>query len=478
MDMLETAYTLTDTSRLGCQVKLTPMMDGVELTLPSNAAKGLVRMTPEQPRPKVSGTWSSVPAVVEPMGHQKRPKMRPGFAQTGVTQPSNAMLFADPGQDWERLYHEQSAKAAFLEQQLQEVRAKQGVGVGSRSRGRSADKRQASIAATSSGGSSDEDEEDKDDLKKLKEELERTIVQLDKSRVPGFDDVVGLDDAKRVLRESVLWPALGPPGLFQGIRGRRRGVLLYGPPGCGKTMVARAAAAELCGPDGVQDDAHVAATFFHVRPSDVMSKFYGDSQKRISALEELAQEHSPAIVFLDEVDTLLGKRDGGAGVAEHHKGVTNALLTWMDGFDQGAERVFFIGATNRAEALDEAALRRFGELAEVGLPDTAQRQDLLQSLVRGATRDGHRAELTDEQLAEVAGRTEGMSGDDVARLAQQAYLEVLRELPGGVHRALSLAEVPPVTARHFDVALEHRVRASGDVYKGLQQRGKKRQAAL
>merc|ERR1719410_1136500 len=227
-------------------------------------------------------------------------------------------------------------------------------------------------------------------------------------------------------------------------------------------MVARAAAAELCsGASSSADDAAGAATFFHVRPADVMSKFYGDSQRRVLALEELAKEHSPAIVFLDEVDTLLGKRDGGQGVAEHHKGVTNALLTWMDGFDQSADRVFFIGATNRADAIDEAALRRFGDLVEVGLPDEEQRRDLLQSLLDGAIRDGHRADVSAAELADIAGRTSGMSGDDITRLVQQSFLEVLRELPGGVHRGLTLDQVPPVTAMHLETSLVHRVKSSG-----------------
>mmetsp|Transcript_14642 Transcript_14642/g.32301 ORF Transcript_14642/g.32301 Transcript_14642/m.32301 type:complete len:282 (+) Transcript_14642:1117-1962(+) len=211
--------------------------------------------------------------------------------------------------------------------------------------------------------------------------------------------------------------------------------------------------------------------FFHIRPADVMSKFYGDSQKRIAALEELAKERSPAIVFFDEVDTLLGRRDAAHGVAEHHKAVTNALLTWMDGFEQDADRVFFIGATNRADAIDEAALRRFGELVEVGLPDFEQRLALLKSLVSGATKDGHLSDLSDESLRDIAGRTEGMSGDDVSRVVQQAYMEVLRELPDGVHKDLKLEDVPPVTAAHFDHIMNTRVLSSTAMYQNLQKQG-------
>jgi len=456
-DMLETAYTLTDTSRLGCQVRLTPAMDGAEFVLPSKAAKGLVRMTAEQPRPKVTTAWSSTPAIAPSMASvsKRAPPRSAPMAQAGGPAAGIA-------QEWERLYHEQRNRSAILEQQLLELRAKSGAGGDSR-----ASKPLKASQAVTNSGVSVADGDEKDEHEQLKAELANTIVKFrGRSRWPAFGDIVGMEDAKRVLRESVLWPALGPPELFRGIRGKCRGVLLYGPPGCGKTMLAKAAAAELCGVDA--DEA--GATFFHVRPSDVMSKFYGDSQKRIAALEALTRERSPAIVFFDEVDTLLGKRDGGAGVAEHHKGVINALLTWMDGFDRGEERVFFVGATNRADAIDEAALRRFGDLVEVGLPTEEQRRDLLENLVVSAARDGHRAELAEQDFAKLARGTEGMSGDDVARLAQQAFLEVLRELPGGVHRGLALEMVPPVTMAHFESALQSRVRPARDVYRSLQRR--------
>jgi len=465
-DMLETAYTLTATSRLGCQVRLGPELDGIVLTLPDKEAKSLVRMTTDQPRPKVSASWNDVPAVFTPAA------VRRAATESQLSRPTapGGSMIGNFDQEWKGLYQEQRIRSAFLEQQLQEIRAERS-GKTSGANGAKGKSGKASQKLTEKASTGDDSDDETGDLQKLKKELESTIVRLDSKSTAGFDEVVGLADAKRVLRESVLWPALGPPALFKGIRGKCRGVMLYGPPGCGKTMVARAAASELCGADG-------AATFFHIRPADVMSKFYGDSQKRIAALEELAKERSPAIVFIDEVDTLLGKRDGGQGVAEHHKGVTNAILTWMDGFDQGADRVFFIGATNRAEAIDEAALRRFGEMVEVGLPDLEQRKDLLEGLVRGAAKDGHRSDISPEQLEEVAKLAEGMSGDDVARLAQQAYMEVLRDLLGGVHKDLTLDEVPPVTFSHFEVALRLRVRASGQVYQSLQQRGKARQAAM
>lgn len=155
---------------------------------------------------------------------------------------------------------------------------------------------------------------------------------------------------------------------------------MYGPSGCGKTMLARAAAVEL----------REHAAFFHVRAGDVLSKFYGEPQRRILALEELVRE------------------------AGHHQATTNAMLAWMDGMGTGSERVFFLGATNRPEAIDEAALRRFGDAVEVGLPCAEARSALLRRLaVVKAGADGHRAELADSDLDNLAARTEGFSLADV-----------------------------------------------------------------
>lgn len=281
-------------------------------------------------------------------------------------------------------------------------------------------------------------------LEKIKAELQGT--RLDPARMGrrvGFDDVIGLEQAKRALREAVIWPAVADEALFTGIRANTGGLLLYGPPGCGKTMLARAAAAEL----------GEKVAFFHVRPGDVMSKFYGDSQRRVAALEELVQESAPAVVFFDEVDSLLGSRDGG-GVVEHHRATTNALLAWMDGFGTGDERVFFLGATNRAEAIDEAALRRFGDAAEVETPGLEARLALLRRLVFvKAADDGHLTELSEEDLQALAERTEGFSLADLDRLVRRAFLAVLRQLPGGVQPGLQPSDVPPVTAAHFEAVM-------------------------
>jgi len=435
-DLLESTFTLTSTSRLGCQVRLTPELDGIECTLPDSAAKGSVRMTVEQPRPLVRPQFTGVPAVAP------RPLRTPAGA-------GGSEANADSARQLELLHQqlaEQQNLAARLESELRQIRAKSESA--SRSNGMSGGKpstgkNEETEAAGTSSGASEGDE----GLAKVKAELQATQVDVSSMRRrASFEDVIGLEDAKQSLREALIWPAVADPKLFAGVRGSPRGILLYGPPGCGKTMLARAAAVELQG----------RAAFFHVRPGDIMSKFYGESQRRVQAMEELVKEASPAVVFLDEVDTLLGSRDSG-GVAEHHRATTNALLAWMDGFGTGDELVFFLGATNRPEAIDEAALRRFGDAAEVGAPSEEARLALLRHLVlERAAAEGHRAAITEADLEAVANRTEGFSLADVDRLVRRAFLEVVRQLPPpGVRPGLAPADVPPAELVHFEAALDN-----------------------
>mmetsp|Transcript_88022 Transcript_88022/g.139023 ORF Transcript_88022/g.139023 Transcript_88022/m.139023 type:complete len:568 (-) Transcript_88022:172-1875(-) len=432
-DLLDSTFTLTPTSRLGCQVRLTPELDGIQCTLPTNKARGSVRMSMEQERPKVTKSWTAVPAV-QPLPGRSR-VMSPG-------PEGNSLFSAGALEDLDRLrqdLEQEKALTARLESELRQVWAKIKV------KGRGSDamervKEAAKNTNTEDGGDGD----DKDDLTKLKAELERTRVDLSKAgRRVEFQDVIGLERAKQMLQEAIIWPAIADETLFSGIRGSARGLLMYGPPGCGKTMLARAAAVEL----------GERASFFHVQPGDVMSKFYGDSQKRILALEELVKESAPAVIFFDEVDSLLSSRDG-SNMAEHHRATTTALLTWMDGFSSGSDQVFFLGATNRAEAIDEAALRRFGDAVEVTLPCKESRFALIHHLcIEKSKVNGHRCSMNEADIEAVASDTDGYSLADVDRLVRRAFLQVIREIPGGVKPGLRPSDVSPVTLSHFKTVL-------------------------
>jgi len=415
-DLLDSTFTLTPTSRLGCQVRLTTELDGMECVLPDASAKGSVRMSLDQPRPRIEKQWTGVAAVA------------PRTVTGARSSPPQETMAVHKLSEAQKKIDDQRNLAARLESELRQLRAKS-----------LNDTKDTNANAEGSAQGGD------DNLAKMKAELQHTRIDVDRLGMRAtFSDVIGLEEAKRALREAVVWPTIADPALFAGVRSGPRGLLLYGPPGCGKTMLARAAAAEMAD----------KATFFHIRPGDIMSKFYGESQRRVQALEELVTESAPAIVFFDEVDSLLGSRDS-PGVAEHHRATTNALLAWMDGFSTGDERLFFLGATNRPEAIDEAALRRFGRAAEVGTPSKEARLALIHHLVvEKAAVHGHRTDLSEADLGTVAIRTDGNSLADVDRLVRDAFLEVLRHLPEpGVRPGLRPEEVPPLTMKHFDVVL-------------------------
>lgn len=193
------------------------------------------------------------------------------------------------------------------------------------------------------------------------------------------------------------------------------GVLLSGPPGTGKTSIARVLASE------------IDASFFAVTPADVYSKWLGDSEQQVRAVFERARNHAPAIVFFDEVDTLLGQRsEVAAGADRARDAVLNAFLGEMDGLDTQS-RILVVGATNRPDLVDAAARRpgRLGEHIELGLPDASQRLAMLQLFTREMVLEpgldvGHFVELT-----------EGATGADLRGLCavagRHAFIREVRE---------------------------------------------------
>ncbi len=221
-----------------------------------------------------------------------------------------------------------------------------------------------------------------------------------------YDDVGGLDEELRRIREMIELP-LKYPELFDRLGiGAPRGVLLYGPPGTGKTLIAEAVANES------------GASLFAVRGPEIMGQFYGQSEERLRDIFKEASENSPSIVFLDEIDSIAPSRDDTHGEVERR--VVAQLLTLMDGLgDRG--NVIVIGATNREDSIDPALRRpgRFDREIEIGVPGRKARMDILDV----HTRDMPLTEDVDVEA--LAGMTQGFVGADLAALCREAAMRCL-----------------------------------------------------
>jgi len=224
-----------------------------------------------------------------------------------------------------------------------------------------------------------------------------------------YEDIGGLDEELEQVREMIELP-MRHPELFQqlGIE-PPKGVLLHGPPGTGKTLMAKAVASEI--------DAH----FSNISGPEIMSKYYGESEEQLREVFEEAEENAPAIVFIDEIDSIAPKRGETSGDVERR--VVAQLLSLMDGLDDRGD-VIVIGATNRVDALDPALRRggRFDREIEIGVPDKEGRKEILQVHTRGMP-------LVDGiDLDQYAENTHGFVGADLASLAKEAAMNALRRI--------------------------------------------------
>ena len=224
-----------------------------------------------------------------------------------------------------------------------------------------------------------------------------------------YEDIGGLDEELEQVREMIELP-MRHPELFQqlGIE-PPKGVLLHGPPGTGKTLMAKAVASEI--------DAH----FTNISGPEIMSKYYGESEEQLREVFEEAEENAPAIVFIDEIDSIAPKRGETSGDVERR--VVAQLLSLMDGLDERGD-VIVIGATNRVDALDPALRRggRFDREIEIGVPDKEGRKEILQVHTRGMP-------LVDGiDLDQYAESTHGFVGADLESLTKEAAMNALRRI--------------------------------------------------
>lgn len=254
-----------------------------------------------------------------------------------------------------------------------------------------------------------------------------------------WEDIAGLRNAKSSLKETVVYPFLRPD-LFKGLREPIRGMLLFGPPGTGKTMIAKAVATES------------KSTFFSISASSLLSKYMGESEKLVRALFYMAKKMAPSIIFIDEIDSLLTARSDTENESSRRV-KTELLIQWSslssstaNGVDADS-CVLVLAATNLPWAIDEAARRRFSRRLYIPLPEFETRLHHLKKLM--SKQNNRLSEVDFEVISEM---TEGFSGSDITALAKEAAMEPIRDLGDRLVDA-DFNKIRPVTVKDFEKAM-------------------------
>jgi len=277
---------------------------------------------------------------------------------------------------------------------------------------------------------------DKTESDESEDEIEAAIAETIIGEKPNiaWDDVAGLVVAKAALREAIILPMLRPD-LFKGARKPWKGIMLFGPPGCGKTLIAKAVATE------------VDATFFNVSAAAIISKWLGESEKLVKELFDAAREKMPSLVFIDEVDSIATER--AAGEHDALRRVKTQLMQAMDGITSKAEdRIVVLGATNIPWEIDAAFRRRFEKRIYVLLPDLEARQAIFKIHTKGVE---HAPEVNFEELAMLS---EGYSGADIALICREAIMMPIRELDAAGALSDTSVQVRHVLKGDFTLAME------------------------
>jgi transitional endoplasmic reticulum ATPase len=281
----------------------------------------------------------------------------------------------------------------------------------------------------------------KDDFLAALRDIEPSAMREVFVEVPntGWDDVGGLENPKRLLRELLEWP-LQYGELFEaaGVR-PLKGVLLCGPPGCGKTLLAQAAASA------------TQVNFISVKGPALMSKYVGESERAVREVFQKAKQASPCLVFFDEIDALVPRRGSGASDSGVSERVVGQFLAELDGVEK-LTGVLVLAATNRPDMVDPALLRpgRFDVVVEIPLPDERERLSILQVQARGKPVD------EDVDLASLATRTAGQTGADLGALCNRAALNAIREkIAQSKDSGIEVTDSSNlrIQVRHFEAAL-------------------------
>lgn len=255
-----------------------------------------------------------------------------------------------------------------------------------------------------------------------------------------WSDIAGLEFAKKTIKEIVVWPMLRPD-IFTGLRGPPKGLLLFGPPGTGKTLIGKCIACQS------------KSTFFSISASSLTSKWVGEGEKMVRALFAVSRVHQPAVIFIDEIDSLLSQRTDGEHEASRR--IKTEFLVQLDGATTSSEdRILVVGATNRPQEIDEAARRRFVKRLYIPLPETEARSQIIYNLM---AQQAH--QLSPEQVLKICQSTQGYSGADMANLCREAALGPIRCMSLDDIENITADQVRPIAVCDFEKALLQ-VRAS------------------
>lgn len=272
-------------------------------------------------------------------------------------------------------------------------------------------------------------------LKSIEPKMVELIMHeiMDHGPPVNWDDIAGVEFAKATIKEIVVWPMLRPD-IFTGLRGPPKGILLFGPPGTGKTLIGKCIACQS------------GATFFSISASSLTSKWVGEGEKMVRALFAVARCQQPAVIFIDEIDSLLSQR--GDGEHESSRRIKTEFLVQLDGATTSSEdRILVVGATNRPQEIDEAARRRLVKRLYIPLPEASARKQIVTRLM-----SKEHSCLSEEEIELIVKQSDGFSGADMTQLCREASLGPIRSLQSMDITTIMPEQVRPIAFVDFESA--------------------------